>query len=217
MTNGNGITEIEVGKKTGFPHGLSPWGIGLGIIITALIIAGVIISVVMPIITPVVDSSPVESDILDPVSAGEANTPLVANVTETPTPTVIATETSEADPTDSGSNVVFVTPTPEPTPTPIPEGTMLVPLDIPVTLEGADPKDVEMSLFYTGHSIKGEIKCLSPELQSIAVTLLVNDRRTRGVTRFPTDNILSFELETGHHNLSWINEYCVMEVGIAPQ
>ncbi|RZB29576.1 MAG: hypothetical protein SRB1_01856 [Desulfobacteraceae bacterium Eth-SRB1] len=55
----------------------------------------------------------------------------------------------------------FVTPTPTPEPTPIPEGTMLVSLDIPVILYGADPEDIEMSLYYTGHSIKGDVKVKS--------------------------------------------------------
>jgi len=109
-------------------------------------------------------------------STGEANAPLAVNATETPEPqeppekpTVTAAETPEPpEPTDSRSrsNVIFVTPTPEPTPTPMPEGTMLVPLDIPVTLIGAnppDPGDIEMNLFYTGVSIKGDIKYLPQE------------------------------------------------------
>ena len=146
-----GLFKLPLGKT---------WGMFIVVIVFIAVIA--VLTVVMPNITAVdTPPTPAEADVLNPAS-GEVNTPLVANATETPEsiPTVIATETSEAEPTDSGSNVVFVTPTPKPTPTPIPEGTMLVPLDIPVTLEGADPKDVEMNLYYTGVSIKGDVEYL---------------------------------------------------------
>ncbi|RZB31475.1 MAG: hypothetical protein AEth_00654 [Candidatus Argoarchaeum ethanivorans] len=151
---------------------------------------------------------------IDAATAGEANAPPVVNKTKTPEP----------EPTETGSNVNFVTPTPTPEPTPIPEGTMLVSLDIPVILYGADPEDIEMSLYYTGHSIKGDVKVKSfPQKDNhIFLGFARNDSalfEIHGHEPFGVDyggiNNLSFEFPTSE-NLSCIRNHVTAIVEVRP-
>ena len=133
------------------------------------------------------------------VSAGESNTPLVANATETPTLTVIAIETPESKPTDSSeSNVVFVTPTPRPEP-------KVYPLNIQVELSGmygatADSKDVSVNIFLKDKDlrnkwIKGDIKYLGTEDKWICLSITRYDGSGK---TFLGKNKLPFEYRLNH-------------------